>query len=213
MEGTRSQISGKTDKKRLRRDLKLNRNRYQAKVAWKNVKRELFDRFFCVFFWTKRLRRSLEYTRNAVSSSLLTDAVVTDYSPRSLGNIDESILSSLEEIGRKEGVTPSRSLTWGWYEGLGSYFGEVIIRNLGGKWVFPPPKRIWQARFRRDMSLFYDFFFVDLNGSLIPVIKIARLRQDGSGRVRSLSQAYEQIAVSGSWSEARAHAFEARKAR
>jgi len=178
-----------------------------------DVRQELFDRFFCILFWRRRLRRSLEYTRNAVGQGLLEWGVVTDYTPISLKKVDAAIMGSLQELSEKESVRLTRNQTWGYFEGLGSYLGEVIIRNMAGEWVFPSRRLLWRARLSRDLSLFYDQWYVNLNGNLIPVIKIARLRQDGSGRVRSLAEVYEQIATKGSWSEMPVHSSEYSKER
>ena len=186
---------------------------FSLRGSLRRLNQTLFDRVFCVFFWRKRLLRSLEYTRNAVIQGLIEWGIAVDYSPDSLERIDSAILGSLQELEDKEEVRMSRNQRWGYYEGLGSYFGEVIIRNITGEWVFPSRRLLWRARISRDPSTFYDRWCVNSRGILIPAIKIARLRQDGSGRVRSLSHAYEQIAFSGSWSEALAHTFEARKAR
>jgi hypothetical protein len=90
----------------------------------------------------------------------------------------------------------------------GAVLGEVIIRNLGGEWVYPPFWRIilFQAfgGIGIPLSLRGRIIFpkiqVKLNGKLIPVMKIGRLRVKWDERVFSLSKAYEEIKAWGEWS-------------
>ena len=62
---------------------------------------------------------------------------ITDYSPRNLARFDE-VLSDIRMTFAEEGCpNPDLSTLWMAYAGVGSYFGDVLVHNLGGRWKYP----------------------------------------------------------------------------
>ena len=198
----KSHSSDKRIGKKARKKIKKRLIWYSFKDFIKEWYQEQFEYYFLILSWDKRMKRSLEYTRKLMSSDMIYWwNIVTDFTIGSLDRIDKKSTSNLMTFCKDEGIPYNENMIWGWYEGLGSYFGEVIIRNLGGIWEFPPRELLRRARRAKNLSIFYDQFYVNINGNRIPVIKVARLKLDGSGEVQSLRQAYEQIASTGRWSD------------
>ena len=91
----------------------------------------------------------------------------------------------------------------------GAYLGEVIIKNLGGHWVYPSNTRYAIHVYSRPIKFFigekwYGFPFMTTNirlknGNLIPVMKIVKLKLKKDPRVPSLQKAYEEITSTGKW--------------
>lgn len=123
-----------------------------------------------------------------------------DFSPSSLEVIDSTpFLSRLRDPKRVEDWGLTGIYYYYFRKMIGSYFGMVIVRNLGGEWRYP-------SRLLRIVAFkclyfpwFFDRFFVVVNGVKIPVMRIVRLWCDGSGRVPSLAEAYETIKRNGMW--------------
>ena len=187
---------GKAERKRFRKDIRKNLLWHSFRESIDDAWQHLFDEYLCVLFWKKRLRRSLEYTRNAMNIGMTKSGVVMDYTPGSLSKVDEAIIEIKDEIARGIDV-PSKNIELGFIEGIGSYFGEVVIRNMGGTWFFPPRTRLWAGRLHKDMSLFYDLWYVELSGSRIYALKTARLFWEGGRKAVSLAEAYRQISETG----------------
>jgi len=154
-----------------------------------------------IFKMKNRLKKSLLFTRRLLDSCLLSGNIVLDYSPESLKKIDNWIGKDLNEVSKKENAQFNNKDAWAFYQGLGSYLGEVIIQNIDGEWVFPSESRYWLARLFKKPEILFDHCIINLHSNKIPVIKIAKLRCDGSGRIHSLMKVYDEIASTGAWSE------------
>ena len=135
-----------------------------------------------------------------VDASMRVGVDISDHSPERLRVIDGHVFESAKEACLKEGVPPEPGILWSMYHGLGSYFGTVIVRNLGGRWRTPSTLRFWLSQILGRPGILFDHWFVELDRKKIPVFKIARWRGDGSGRVKSLTEAYEEVASKGFWS-------------
>jgi hypothetical protein len=122
-----------------------------------------------------------------------------NYSPDGLSIMDGNVGESAEEIYAKEDIRSTPSLLWSFYRLYGTYFGDVIVRNLGGEWEIPSSIRLTLSRLLWWPELLFFHWNVKLNGKRIPVFKIAKWRFDGSGRVPSLAEAYDRIKSTGMW--------------
>lgn len=74
-----------------------------------------------------------KYATLAVSMAEKLEGVNLDYSPNSLKSVDEIILKF--HMAGKKPEDMQRAIIV-----LGCYVGEVMIRNLGGKWEMPNEK-------------------------------------------------------------------------
>lgn len=148
------------------------------------------------------LEKSIEYFRASFEATYLRGGIdLSGYSLENLRVIDHSIIESAARICSEEGIPLDSGILWSVYHGVGSYFGTVIVRNLGGRWRTPSTLRFWLSHILGRPGILFDHWYVELKGERIPVFKIARWRCDGSGRVPSLAKAYEKIASGRSWSE------------
>ena len=190
-----NEMPGRAERKKLRKRIRKRMIWHSLWGFARDACQYLFDNYLFVLFWRKRLNRLLKITRDAVSAIVLRDGVVTDCTPECLSEIDQSILQWREEITRGVDV-PSRRVELGIVIGLGSHLGEVVIRSIGGRWVFPPRTRLWAGHIHRDMSLFYDLWYVDSLGRRIYALKIAGLFWEGNHNAPSLAEAYRQISGS-----------------
>ncbi len=74
-----------------------------------------------------------KYASLAVSMAEKLEGIKLDYSPNSLKSVDEIILK-FHKAGKKPEDIQRAIIV------LGCYVGEVMIRNLGGKWEMPNEK-------------------------------------------------------------------------
>jgi hypothetical protein len=116
-----------------------------------------------------------------------------DYSIRSLKELDVSIPDSLKEMLMGDGYNPGLAETWLFYAGLGSYFGEVLIRNLNGRWRYPNRLTVLLANFAGRPDWIYRHWYVTVGGKRIPVFKIAEHRWSVGREQASLMKAYQEI--------------------
>jgi hypothetical protein len=127
--------------------------------------------------------------------------MVIDYTPATL-----QLLSELNVTEPFWGVRGWPNSTAVYFE-EGAVLGEVIIRNLGGKWIYPSHARLSMYQFLANIgfpyswrgSIIFPHFQINLKGQRIPVMKIARLRMKLNEKVFSLEKAYEAIKKSGIW--------------
>jgi len=142
------------------------------------------------------------FLRRGLDRSLLSKSIVLDYTDISLKKIDDCFSMNLkkdfENIGIHD-VELHELLSM--YLGIGSYFGEVIIQNIGGEWIIPSRWKYWRARIAGDYIILFNNWYIYLKGHQIPVMNIAKGKLDGSGRVKSLYEAYKKIESRGKWSE------------
>lgn len=125
-----------------------------------------------------------------------------DFSPESIKNkVDSLEMEYMLNEWREKKIKHKPLLgLLGLTESVGGYFGEVIVRNLGGEWSFPRWWRFYVSEIIGRPGIFFDHYFVIHKGNKIPVLKIARWRFDGSGRVKSLYEVYKEIEATGKWS-------------
>lgn len=121
---------------------------------------------------------------------------ITDYSPRNLVRFDE-ILSDIRMTFAEEGCpNPDLSTLWMAYAGVGSYFGDVLVHNLGGRWKYPHWfVAILGLTFGRS-DWIYRRWFVVVGRRKVPVFVIAMRRHTRGREKASLLRAYEEIADS-----------------
>lgn len=145
----------------------------------------------------------LEYSRETFHSVCWQSGIslhLYGHSIDGLKAIDRNINESALEACRAVGLEPEPHVLWEVYHYVGTYFGDVIVNNLGGRWLFPSRFRLWISQIMRRPEILFDHWYVELRGNRIPVFKIARWRCDGSGRVKSLVEVYEEMASKGLWS-------------
>ncbi len=126
---------------------------------------------------------------------------LSDYAPYKLKMIDQHFFESAKEACLGEGIPLEEGILLAVYHAVGSYFGVVIVRNLGGAWRHPSILRFWLSRLLGRPTLLFDHWYVVAKGKRIPVFKIARWRCDGSGRVLSLTEVYGRIAAGREWDD------------
>jgi hypothetical protein len=78
--------------------------------------------------------------------------------------------------------------------GLGSYFGEVLVRNLGGRWKYPARLLVFYAFYTGYASSIFRHWYVVVGQQKIPVFEIAK-RRLMMGPSESLVQVYREIAA------------------
>lgn len=119
-----------------------------------------------------------------------------DYSPGSLSQLDEDLPENLSEEIRLRGFNPAPDVLWAFHSGLGSYLGEVLIRNLGGEWRYPSRIVTFLAWLLNRPRLLYRFWYVIVRGKRVAVFEIARRREILGPKRASLARAYEDVARS-----------------
>jgi len=156
-------------------------------------------------FTGKEPKTPKEFTlagRRVIDTHFLRAGIVLDYSGQSLIKIDESVSLNLSNDLRESGMIDIKyHALLGIYLALGCYFGEVIIQNIGGKWIIPGRLKYWWTVLTGNPEFLINNWYIDLNSNRIPVLNIARSRLDGSGRIKSLYEAYKKIETTGKWEE------------
>jgi hypothetical protein len=87
----------------------------------------------------------------------------------------------------------------------GGYLGEVIVRNIGGKLIYPSERKFEFYRHLRflwipsrfTIGILFKSCEVKLGDNLIPIMTIAQLRLDD--KIPSLADVYERIRTTGKW--------------
>ncbi len=82
---------------------------------------------------------------------------------------------------------------WKPHEGLGSYFGEVLVRNLGGEWQGPSKTLVDECRKSGEVDPIFQQWYVVVKGQKVPVFELAGRRNE-LGPNESLERAYDKIA-------------------
>jgi hypothetical protein len=77
---------------------------------------------------------------------------------------------------------------------IGSYLGEIIVRNLGGRWRFPKPVQTLVILISRDRFKADKYWFVLLDGEEVHVFRAAREAIDQTSSKSSLYEFYRQLA-------------------
>lgn len=117
-----------------------------------------------------------------------------DFSPESLTQLDLNLPENLSEEIRCRGHEPASSIMWAFHAGLGSYFGEVLVRTHRGAWRYPGRLVVLLAWLLNRPDILYRHWYVVVGRQRVPVFEIAR-RRETLGRERaSLAKAFEEIA-------------------
>jgi len=151
-----------------------------------------------------RFKLQIMIDREATRTADIAGGV--DYSQDGLKKIDEyfskkSLKEKMKEPKIAEyfyGDTGARNLLLSVTSGVGGYFGETIVRCLGGKWVFPSNEEFLIGfKLHEDMKFLHDRTYVRFKGNLIPVMTIAQMRLED--KIPSLADVYEKIRTTGKW--------------
>jgi len=139
------------------------------------------------------LEMHLDKIRELFWQAAKPDGII-DYSPLSLDRLD-NILSDLRTTFAEEGCPdPDLASLWMAYAGVGSYFGDMLVRTLKGHWKFPNPFiTILGLAFGRP-DWMYRHWYVVLGRRKVPVFTIAMRRHTLGREKASLVKAYEEIA-------------------
>lgn len=146
--------------------------------------------------YSKRyLELHLDKIRNLFWQAAKQDGI-TDYSPRNLVRLDE-VLSDIRMTFTEEGCpNPDLATLWMAYAGVGSYFGDVLVHNLCGRWKHPNWFiAILGLMFGRP-DWIYRRWFVVVGRKKVPVFVVAMRRHTQGREKASLLRAYEEIADS-----------------
>lgn len=172
-------------------DRLIFRSREEETISWERLK-SLRGKSY--------LEESIEFYRKGFMTIWFRDGLdLSSYSEECLKALDNDIKDDAGKVLNRGSKEAASNTLWTLYHMLGSYFGTVIARNLGGHWRTPSALRYWQSRLLWNPAFLFDYWYVELNGNMIPVFKIVRWRCDGSGRVKSLTEVYERIASGHAW--------------
>jgi hypothetical protein len=150
-----------------------------------------------------RIRRFLEWQREVSLRIFIkgTGRVIT--ANYTLGSLEalESLLPKTPEEWRSEilplaterGFCTSPAHLWLLHMPTGSYFGEVLVRNLGGKWRRPNSLLAVLAFLFSMPDLLYSHWYVVVGRQKIPVFELAR-RRGTLGATESLVKIYQEVA-------------------
>ena len=130
-----------------------------------------------------------------------------DYSPDGLRGVDDFFSKqSFEERMKAPEIQKivnnergRKNFSFMFHRGVGGYLGELIVRRLGGQWVYPTHRDYLDGLKKQEsVKYLHDRCFVKLGDNLIPVMTIAQLRLEG--KIPSLLRVYEEIKHTGKWS-------------
>jgi len=146
------------------------------------------------------LRSYLQYLSVGLINCYAMGGYQLDFSPDSLRMIDDH---NLNENLRDDKWSKYNHVAA--YCSEGFYFGEVLVRHLNGKWVWPSDWRIGLFRFLFTLGFPFKFVGniafkhckVDINGNLIPVMKIADWRLRRKKGLRYWRPVYDLIQQTG----------------
>ena len=143
-----------------------------------------WQREFCLRIFIEGTGRMI--TANYTSGSLETLEFLL---PKTPGEWRNDILPCA--IDRGFGASPAN--LWLLHLPLGSYFGEVLVRNLGGKWRHPSRILGILALLLSRPGLVYSHWYVVVGKQKVPVFELAR-RRGTMGPEESLFRVYQLIA-------------------
>jgi hypothetical protein len=118
-----------------------------------------------------------------------------DHSPKSLARLDDDLPESITEEAKRKGYKFDNRTMWAFHAGLGSYFGEVLVRNLDGEWKYPNRLAVAFAFLLNRPDILYRHWFVVVGKLKVRVFDIARRRETLGKEKASLFKAYEEIAA------------------
>lgn len=145
-----------------------------------------YSRRFLVMFLNNVRQAFREASRNEA---------IADYAPSSLARFDESLSNDIRsEIPRMGHPEPDLETLWFFYAMLGSYFGDVLVHNLGGNWRYPNSLVALVGLTFGRPDWIYRRWYVVVGRRKIPVFVIAMRRHTLGRDKASLVKAYEEIA-------------------
>jgi hypothetical protein len=120
----------------------------------------------------------------ALQVSLRTASRYTtpDYTPESLERLEPYLGQSPEDYRKiliwsnNHGFSNSPDQLWLMWMTLGCYFGEVLVRNLGGKWKYPSRLYGYLAVAFNWPGLAYRHWYVIVGKQKVPVFELSRRR-------------------------------------
>jgi len=118
-----------------------------------------------------------------------------DHSPKSLAQLDDDLPESITKEAERKGYEFDNRTVWAFHAGLGSYFGEVLVRNLGGEWRYPNRLAVAFALLLNRPDILYRHWFVVVGKLKVRVFEIARRRETLGKERASLFKAYDEIAA------------------
>ena len=148
-------------------------------------------------------RESLEAARKQSLEDLLRDYpriakqdLRLDFTPESLDRLEPWLIHSPEEYRRAaKGIRRDglfRLKVWGGHAGVASYFGEVLTRNLGGRWEQPSESLVASCQRTGSIDPIFHNWYVIVGTQKIPVFEIAG-RRNTRGPSESLTRVYGEI--------------------
>lgn len=154
--------------------------------------------------WDKGADYNIETSLKAVTTFFLEQfGISMDYSRTSLKRIDDFVSGGLAARMEKEGAKRSKEDLYYDYCGIGFYFGEVLVRELHGKWKYPSESwRVFIAYLPRSqyrIQLIINRIFVSVKNRNIPVVRIAKMSCNGSNQIGSLTEVYDKIVAGRHW--------------
>lgn len=129
--------------------------------------------------------------------AVLRQFMTADYSVESLQVLDQWVLSQTPEEHRKNiKAMQDQSLPSIWfnYMKFGSYFAEVIIRNVGGKWKYPSRILVFFCLWAGYIGPAYRHWYLVVGDQKVPVFEIMKRRLEMGAKEVSLVQVYREIA-------------------
>jgi hypothetical protein len=149
-----------------------------------------------------RIRTFLEAQLTAfsqISLSMVRHYTIPDYTPGSLEKLEPyhgQTPTEYEELliwRNNHGLSNSPDQLWLMWMTLGCYFGEVLVRNLGGKWKYPSRLYGYLAVAFNWPGLAYRHWYVIVGKQKVPVFELSR-RRCVMGPDESIYRAYQLIA-------------------
>ena len=150
-------------------------------------------------FSRRFLERELELALSSALAFCHTQGIKSDYSEESLIAFEALLPRNPEEYLRvvsnfdKFKYDGSYLSDWLVALGPGSYFGEVILRILGGRWKYPSRLRVFLSLYTSYSSPIFLNWFVIVGKQKVPVFEIARQRMILGTEGESFTQIYRKI--------------------
>lgn len=129
----------------------------------------------------------------------MRDQIGLDFTPESIRRLESFLLKDPKEY-RKQVLRVSgppnpvwtKMDLWKPHEGLGSYLGEVLVRNFGGKWKGPSKSVVDECRRSGEVNLLFQQWYVVVGSQKVPVFEIAGRRNE-IGPTESIELAFDKI--------------------
>src|SRR5881397_202851 len=133
--------------------------------------------------WTKKsVRRAVEYTLKETNSD------ISDCRPENLIVVDDLLDDYFRAANKLRRQREAASV------GFGSYLGQVLVRNLDGRWHFPSFLQTLKILVSRDRRRGERYWYVLIGGEKVYVFWAAREAIEKTGAVFSLHEFYQRYA-------------------